>query len=157
MNCEIRRAKLEDTETIVKILDRVTQYLNSKGIYQWEYPWNAEVILKDIESKNVFIVYYEGNSVGTFGLRKLEEEKFEVMQIGDYYIYRIALIPELQGKNLGRDIIDFACNYTAIEGFPLYLDCYYGNKNLRKFYSSAGMDYVGDYPEEDYFVSVYKH
>jgi hypothetical protein len=39
----------------------------------------------------------------------------------------------------------------------LYLDCWAGNKKLRNFYSNAGFDFIGDFPEEDYMISVFKY
>jgi hypothetical protein len=38
----------------------------------------------------------------------------------------------------------------------LYLDCWAGNEKLKEFYFNNGFEYVGDFPEEDYFISVFK-
>ncbi len=38
----------------------------------------------------------------------------------------------------------------------LYLDCWAGNKKLRNFYLESGFIYMGDYPEDDYYISIYK-
>ena len=38
----------------------------------------------------------------------------------------------------------------------IYFDCWAGNNFLRKFYTEVGFEYMGDFPEEDYFVSAFK-
>ena len=38
----------------------------------------------------------------------------------------------------------------------LYLDCWAGNDKLKNFYLNNGFKHVGDFPEEDYFISVFK-
>lgn len=77
--------------------------------------------------------------------------------IGDFYIFRIALSPEFQGRRLGIEIIEYAYEYSRKQASRLYLGCYYKNKNLCKFYTIAGLKYIGDFPEEDYFVSVFSY
>jgi hypothetical protein len=41
---QIRLAELKDKDIIVKWLNKVTLNLHNKGINQWIYPWNADVI-----------------------------------------------------------------------------------------------------------------
>jgi RimJ/RimL family protein N-acetyltransferase len=82
-------------------------------------------------------------------------------QVVDKYIRKAKVedseLPEIQGNSLGRDIIDYACKYAERNYTAIYLDCYSGNKKLREFYLKSGLDYVGDFPEEDYFVSVFRY
>jgi GNAT superfamily N-acetyltransferase len=153
----IGKARLENSDEIVKLLNKVTLHLKSKGVNQWKHPWNPEEIILDINTENIYLLLFQGLIAGTFAIKKLEEEKFHLMKIGDYYIYRIALLPEFQGNNLGREIIDYACEYAERNFITIYLDCYSGNKKLREFYLKSGLDYVGDFPEEDYFVSVFRY
>ena len=46
--------------------------------------------------------------------------------------------------------------YAKNNGVTVYFDCWAGNDFLKKFYSENGFEYMGDFPEEDYYVSAFK-
>ncbi|MGV2941336.1 GNAT family N-acetyltransferase [Mesobacillus sp. LC4] len=64
--------------------------------------------------------------------------------------------PEYQGKGYGSVITSWSCQYARQLVEELYLDCWAGNEKLKNFYSENGFEYVGDFPEEDYYISVFK-
>lgn len=157
MDFTIRQAKIDDIAVIIKLLNNVTINLLEKGIKQWNYPWNKNEIEEDIRNKNIYVMIVNASLIGTFSIRKIEEGRHNVLENGDYYIYRIALLPEYQGCDLGKEIIEFACEFAREKGNVLYLDCWNGNEKLRGFYLKAGLEYIGDYPEEDYFISIFRY
>ncbi|HEX3047167.1 MAG TPA: GNAT family N-acetyltransferase, partial [Bacillota bacterium] len=73
------------------------------------------------------------------------------------YLYRIAISPLFQGKNIGLEIIAEVKKRSQALNKPVYLDCWAGNEKLRQFYSNAGFEYMGDFPEETYSISVFKY
>jgi len=70
------------------------------------------------------------------------------------YLYQIAILPEYQGKGIGKQITTFA---QGLADLAVYLDCWAGNEKLKKFYTETGFKYLGDFPEEDYFISIFKY
>lgn len=153
---QIRLAELEDVDDIVGLLNKVTLQLHKKGINQWIYPWDNEVIKRDIENKFVYLAILEDIIVATFSIKGTENMDVNLIESESKYLYRIAILPEYQGKNLGSRIIKFSIDYSKGIGKPLYLDCWSGNKKLLNFYSNAGLEFIGNVPEEDYIISVFK-
>lgn len=153
---QIRLAELEDVDDIVGLLNKVTLQLHKKGINQWVYPWDNEEIKRDIENKFVYLVILEDLIVATFSIKGTETMDVNLIESDSKYLYRIAILPEYQGKNLGLRIVKFSIDYSEGIGKPLYLDCWSGNKKLLNFYSNSGLEFIGNVPEEDYIISVFK-
>jgi hypothetical protein len=53
---KIRLAKAEDLEQVLNVLNDVTLDLQKKGINQWSYPWNREIIENAIKN----ILFFDG-------------------------------------------------------------------------------------------------
>jgi len=156
MNYNIKIAKIDDTSLIVELLNCVTLNLHKKNINQWTYPWNINEIEDEINKKHIYIFTKELKIIGTFSLKDIDEN-FIFIKSSGIYLYRIAILPEYQGKNIGKEIINYACEYSKDLNKLSYLDCWAGNEKLRKFYTEVGFDFIGDFPEEDYMVSVFKY
>lgn len=150
MEFEITKSSKNDAEDIAGLLNAATLNLHSKGISQWTYPWNIKEIETDIE--HIFIMNKNGSIAGTFSLKNNDATVFPAKK-DSLYLYRIALLPEFQGKNMGSKIIEYVFNFKK----TIYLDCWAGNSALKKFYLNAGFSYCGDFPEKDYMISVFKH
>jgi len=153
----IRLAKLSDLEDIVDLLNQVTLDLHQKEINQWEYPWNDEKVEEEIKDSQVYVLTVEESVVGTFSIKIMNEFTSLEVEPESRYLYRIAVLPDYQGKGLGLEIVNYACRYVDELGKPLYLDCWAGNQKLRNFYSQAGFEFVGEFAEEDYLISVFKY
>lgn len=152
---KIEKAVLADLDNIITVLDEATLKLLKKEIPQWNYPWYREDIEKDLQSQ--YVVREEGSIIAVFSMKPLNncyDNKEQSKE--DYYLHRIAVLPEYQGKGLGRKILHFVQNFSIKREKNIYLDCYQGNKKLRQLYEKAGFYYQGDYPEEDYLVSVFR-
>lgn len=154
---QIRLAYIQEKDIIVELLNKVTLFLHEKGINQWIYPWNPDEIGIDIQNKYTYVLIVDGKIVGTFSIKDINEFDFLSIEPQSKYLYRIAILPEYQGKNLGIEIVNYSCQYARKLNKTLYLDCWAGNEKLRNFYSSAGFEFIGDFPEEDYMISVFKY
>lgn len=156
MNALIRLAESNDNGTIVELLNKVTLNLHEKGINQWVYPWNPDEIEFDIEKGLIYVLLSDDMIAGTFSIKDTDNMDTGLIEPDNKYLYRIAILPEFQGKNLGKEIVKFALNYSAKMDKSLYLDCWSGNRKLRDFYSGAGFNLCGIVPENDYTVCVFK-
>ncbi len=156
-NIVIARATNPDINKIVKILNDITVDLISKDINQWEYPWEEDVIKKDIEDEKVYLVLVEGHPVGTFSVDDIANQKNDFYKKSDgKYLYRVAVLPRIQGLGYGKQILEYIKANCGLINYTLYLDCWSGNEKLKSFYSKSGLDYMGDYPEKDYYISIFK-
>lgn len=153
---KIRLAKgHHDLEIVVNLLNEVTEMLLKKGIKQWEHPWDATEIEVDINTNRLYVVEVDGEVICSFSIKKIDQLNSLTIKEG-LYLYRIAVLPKLQGKDYGGKIIDFSICLAREKNLSLYLDCWAGNEKLKNFYSCSGLEYLGDYPEEDYMISIFK-
>lgn len=155
MVTQIKLAELRDKDIVVELLNSVTLYLHKKGINQWVYPWNPDEIKDDMENSRIYLLMADDTLAGTFSIKDTDNIDVSLIEPENKYLYRIAILPEYQGKKLGLDIIKFSLDYARRAGKFLYLDCWAGNQKLRSFYSNAGFNFIGIDPENDYTISVF--
>jgi GNAT superfamily N-acetyltransferase len=154
---EITIAKIKDLPRLLYILNEVTLNLQQKGIHQWDYPWDNNKIINQIKNNFLYVLLVEEEIIGTFCICDIDNiNEFSLVEKGKY-LSQIAILPEFQGKNIGSAITKFACSYAKGLDKTLYLDCWAGNKKLKQFYSRNGLEYIGDFSEENYFVSIFKY
>lgn len=154
---KIKPAEIANAVEITELLNKTTLHLHEKRINQWSYPWNSSIIEDDIKNGHVYVLTIDDLICGTFSVKDADGFDYLLIEQGSRYLYRIAILPEYQGMNLGREVLNYVCEYSRSLKKALYLDCWAGNKKLREFYSNAGFNFMGDFPEEDYFVTVFKY
>jgi GNAT superfamily N-acetyltransferase len=152
----IRLANADDYKKLVYVLNETALDLHNKGINQWEYPWNENEVINQIQSSFLYIVLVDQQAIGTFGIKDIDSISVCQIQPCSHYLYQLAILPEYQGKGYGRAIIDWASGYARETDRSLYLDCWAGNEKLKSFYQENGFNYEGDFPEEDYYISIFK-
>ncbi len=148
----IIRAEKNRINEILNIYNTVTKELLAKEIYQWEYPWKIEVIEELI--KNIYTIYEKNILIGSFVVKRIDNDIY-CMKSGDYYIEKIAILPEYQGGGKIVNIMEFIYDLKAKTSYDYYLDCWSGNDRLKEIYNKFGI-YMGEYNEEDYYISIFK-
>ncbi|MFC9539862.1 GNAT family N-acetyltransferase [Lysinibacillus sp. NPDC056959] len=154
---EIRLAEIGDLSQLMYILNEATLNLQQKGISQWEYPWDNNKIINQLKNNFLYVLILEEEIIGTFCIYDIENINELLLDDKSKYLSQIAILPKFQGKNIGSAITKFACFLAKGLDKTLYLDCWAGNEKLKQFYSRNGLEYMGDFPEEDYFVSIFKY
>lgn len=147
----IRLATVDDLSNIEKLLNDVTLNLHKKGIEQWDYPWTLNSI------DGLYVLEKDETIIGTFSIMNLNDNiKFPFGNTRDLYLHTIAIHPSYQKNNLGLNIIQYVNDISKALDVDIYLDCWNGNSNLKKFYSNAGLDICGIFPENDYEICIFK-
>ncbi|MDY7224183.1 GNAT family N-acetyltransferase [Halalkalibacterium halodurans] len=154
---EIRLAQIKDAERLLIILNETTLDLHKKGISQWKYPWNEHRLVNQIKNNTAYAFVIHGDIIGTFCLETIELIGGQPVEAGSLYLSQIAILPKYQGKSLGSAIIHFASSLASKTNKPLYLDCWSGNERLEDFYVRHGFESIGNFPEEDYLIRVFKY
>lgn len=158
-NFTIALADKNNENEVVNVLNEVTLNLLEKEINQWEYPWDKNEIKKEIEGKRIFVVFDDNNQIiATFSIKNIDENLWVKNDSKDnLYLYRIAVLPQFQGMYIGEQIAEYVFNIAKTLNKRFYLDCWAGNEKLKKFYSTVGFCYVGDYSEGNYIISVFSY
>jgi GNAT superfamily N-acetyltransferase len=153
---EIRLATLNDQQQVLSVLNKVTLGLQKKGINQWDYPWHVDKIVSEIKNNHTYVLLMGKEIVGTFCIKDIDFLSQLTINSKSIYLSQIAILPEYQGNNLGLVIIEFACSFAIEVNKTIYLDCWAGNDKLKDFYLNTDFKYQGDFPEDDYFISIFK-
>ncbi len=155
---EIGIGDLTDLERILEVLNSATKKLLDKKVYQWEYPWETAQIEEDIREKRQFTVKDASRMIAVFSIKDTLGNVWEPENHGDQcYLYRIAVHPQVQGAGVGEAVCTWVKAYAINNNKTVYLDCWAGNEKLKAFYTKAGFDCLGEFPEEDYKISVFRY
>jgi len=153
----IRLATINDKQNVLDILNKVTLDLHQKGINQWDYPWQANKCGIEIKKNYAYVLLIEDKIVGTFFIKDIDCLSDLKIYSKSKYLYQIAILPEYQRNNLGSVIMNFACSLVTGVNKTIFLDCWSGNDKLKKFYVNNGFESQGDFPEENYFITIFKY
>ena len=154
---QIRLSSVDDLKQILYILNTVTLHLIQKGINQWEYPWDEERIINQIKNNFFYVLLVNDEIIGVFCIYEIDNINDLPVDVRSNYLSQIAILPEFQGINFGSEILNFACCYAKRLNKTLYLDCWAGNEKLKRFYSRNGLEYIGDFTEDDYVISIFQY
>lgn len=153
---KIRLATLNDQQQVTNVLNKATLDLQKKGIYQWDYPYDVNKIVNEIKNNYAYVLLLDEEIIGTFCMKHINRLSILTIDSKSIYLYQIAILPEYQGNKYGSVIIDFACSLASDINITIYLDCWAGNGKLKDFYLNNGFEYQGDFPEDEYFISIFK-
>ncbi|MBI4851120.1 MAG: GNAT family N-acetyltransferase [Acidobacteria bacterium] len=107
MDLEIKKASTYEAEIIYKILFLCGEHMRDHfGFNHWSPPYPIESIKNNIIERDVYLVFRENEPIATFtlGLSPLvayDESRWEVKADQAMYLNRLAILPSLQGQNLG--------------------------------------------------------
>lgn len=147
----IRRAKISEIPDILTITQACAKKMQENGIFQWNehYP-SKEAFQKDIERGELFVVEEKNTVQGTIVISTLMDEEYKPIQWltpngNSVYIHRLSVHPNLQGKGLAQQMMDFAENHAREHRFvSVRLDTFSQNKRNQRFYEQRGYQKLGD-------------
>jgi GNAT superfamily N-acetyltransferase len=156
MNVDIRPASIEDLPAVFSVLEEA--WLQLIGMTrQWPTAFSGEEFwAPTIEALTgdgqMYLATVDVDSVGAFHLRD-EPELYEIpnqvwpLELRDRpcrYLYLLAVRRGVARQGVSTAMLDWAFEDARRNGRVLRLDCWAGNDKLRRFYSGAGFEYLGD-------------
>jgi ribosomal protein S18 acetylase RimI-like enzyme len=147
---DIDLAKTEDLNEIMSIFELCKAEMKKTGLQQWidEEPGKKE-IEGSISKKELFITRSGGRIVACFVLNSVEEPhlgeiKWKFEDANPLYIHRLAVLPEMQGKGIAKEMMSFAERYGKERGCKsIRLDTYGENKLSNALYKKLGYTQAG--------------
>lgn len=147
----IRRAKISEIPDILTITQACAKKMQEDGIFQWNehYP-SKEAFIKDIAREELFVIEENNTVQGTIVISALMDKEYKTIQWltpsgNNAYIHRLSVHPNLQGKGLAQQMMDFAENYSKEKKFvSVRLDTFSQNKRNQRFYEQRGYQKLGD-------------
>lgn len=166
----IRPATANDTEYIIDLSSRVQLALTASGSLQEIGPIPRTVVETSIQGFHAYVLEASGVCSGSVMVDPLDGTFPNTIDISYvswgvensfsgpfWYLHALMLEPAEQGKGLGRGLVEGVLGSMRAERRTgtVVLDCWAGNGKLRRFYENAGFRHHGDFPENDYRISVY--
>jgi GNAT superfamily N-acetyltransferase len=163
----VRPAEPRDIPAIVDCSGRVQERLTASGSLQEFGPIPTATVAAHIAAGTAFALDDAGSVIGgvivepcaspvTLGLPETVDEWGLGGAAELWFLQKLMVTPEAQGRGIGRVLLDGALVQVADRGAEqVVLDCWAGNAKLRDFYAVAGFRLHGVFPHYDYEVAVF--
>jgi ribosomal protein S18 acetylase RimI-like enzyme len=156
----IQKADISQIDRILAVTNACANSMKNLGIFQWNenYP-NVGAFKNDIERGELYVYISEKVIVGCIVISTKMDEVYKSVNwltptSNHYYIHRLAVHPNQQGKGIARSLMDFAEN-LAIQNkiASIRLDTFSQNNRNQKFYEARGYTRLGDihFPNQSEF------
>ena len=125
--------------------------MEANGIYQWtlDYP-SQKAFEHDIERDELYVLRKTGKLLGCVVVSTFMDEEYESVSwltpnTRNYYIHRLGVHPEHQGRGFAQQLMDFGENSAKEhKALSVRLDTFRQNQRNQKFYEQRGYQKLGD-------------
>ena len=141
----IRRATLEDFDSILGIIHECKHEMIAKGQQQWpDHHPSREAVFEGISSGQHFVAVVMEKVLGGILLNHSCDEQYR--SVGWRFpdpcpmiAHRLAVSPQYGGRGVGTRLMLFAEEFARSRGsLSIRLDTYGGNSRSRRFYDKLG-------------------
>ena len=139
----------KDIDRLYGIIEECSEWLQSKGVQQWNPVYPKKLFFKDVERGAVFYFTDDNEIIGTatlFGEKPFYYPK-EVWndEAKVWYLCRFAVPRSLKDKKVGKKIIDEIENQAKQRGIEwIRMDVVKANPFLESYYSNLGYKRVSE-------------
>ena len=162
----IKKAIIENIDSIMEIVAKCTQHMIYKGIFQWNDNYPArETFLKDIEDENLYVIFKKDKIIGCVSFcNKMDEFYEKVEWISDsknnVYVHRLAITPIEQGNGYSKILMNYIEKESKIRNVDsIRLDTFSVNEKNNKLYEGLGYKKLGQIyfrKQSDYPFNCYE-
>ena len=159
MDYKIELAKIEDLDTIHKLIYDRCLWFSEKGVKGWNidfYPnkYNQDYFKEQMNINKLFVVKDENKICGVM-LLKEEDSDYWKDNLSSYYIHHLAT--DINKKGIGKLLINFAIEQCKKDNKSrLRLDCYKTSFFLNDYYKKLGFKNVGNGIQGDYEFNLWE-
>lgn len=141
----IRKATIEDIDSILSLTKACAEDMVRKGIYQWNdaYP-SREAFTKDVARDELYVLTEHSKVIACIVISTIIDDVYRPVTWlsetdANIYIHRLAVHPDHQGKGLAQKLMTHAENYARSHDFKsIRLDTFSKNKRNQRFYKQRG-------------------
>ena len=156
----IRKATLNDIESILKVTRACAQKMRLQGIYQWNgyYP-SREAFETDLEREELYVLELRKKVIGCITVSTFFDEFYKEVEWmtpnrEHFFIHRLAVHPDHQGKGYARQLMDHAEGMAReLHLTSVRLDTFSKNVRNQRFYEARGYQRLGEifFPKQSKF------
>ncbi|MFD2521697.1 GNAT family N-acetyltransferase [Emticicia soli] len=134
MNFSIRQATIDDVASILNIYAAA---LDNNKILTIEEAEKIFIKQSQYPDYHVFLAELDNEAVGTFALMVMENMAH--MGTPSAVVEDVGVLPGLQGKGIGKKMMEFALNYAKEKGcYKMSLSSNLRREQAHQFYESLG-------------------
>ncbi len=124
---------------VIEILEEAREWLRTKGINQWPFPFTPEWVDKCLEKQEFFLGNVDQVTVAVFRLLNTDPFIWGENTEDAIYIHSLAVRRSWQGHKIGSGLLHWVEDYAVQNHRPyLRLDCMAENSALCQYYEQAG-------------------
>lgn len=147
----IRSAIVNDIDPLMEITKACAEHMIANGIHQWNehYP-SKETFINDLKRKELYVVEINNDPIGCIVISTHKDDEYIPIKWltpddKNYYIHRVAIHPDHQGKGYAQQLMSFAEDLARKNGFnSIRLDTFSQNKRNQNFYELRGYTRLGN-------------
>tara|TARA_Y100000310_G_scaffold22935_2_gene21917 strand:- start:17029 stop:17547 length:519 start_codon:yes stop_codon:yes gene_type:complete len=147
---EIVKAKIKDFSRSYNIILECSEWLKSRGIYQWYPVYPEKLHRQDVSDGNVYFFIKGKTTYGTVTLARKPPfyypARLKRSNNNEIYICRLAIPRRFSGKDIGKklmDEIEKLCNLKNIK--KMRLDIVKNSKFLKDYYTNEGFNIIEEF------------
>ena len=147
----IEHAKISEIPEILRLTRACAQTMIANGIYQWNehYP-SKGAFENDIKREELYVLKENNLIIGTIVISNFMDEEYAPIEWltpneNNYYVHRLSVHPERQGKGYARQLMDYAEAFAkAKKATSIRLDTFSKNQRNQRFYEARGYQRLGN-------------
>lgn len=141
----IRKARLDEIETLLTISKACARKMEAEGIYQWnEYYPSAKAFQNDYKRGELYVFDSNKILIGCITISQHKDAEYDEIKWlrndgNNYYVHRLAVHPHQQHKGYAKKLMDFAESHALKQrADSIRLDTFSQNKRNQRFYEARG-------------------
>ncbi len=150
MDIEIRKATIQDIDSICRIIRSAVLTMEEAGIHQWDeiYPTRDD-FMNDIKDGYLSIGSLQGEMAVVFAVNQECEPEYadgawEYPERKFCVLHRLCVDPRFQNKGIARSIVEYVEESALKQGFAaIRLDAYSENPYALRLYDNMDYHRVG--------------
>jgi ribosomal protein S18 acetylase RimI-like enzyme len=155
---QVRLAAADDAPALEALSAAVQAALTRAGSLQQIGRLPADALARRIQAGQVLVLVRASVIIGSVFIEPLADPQvWKLDELGGrwYFLSRLMIAPEMQGRGLGPQLVRALQVQVAAQPCAgIVLDCWAGNRRLRALYASLGFRLHGIFPEADYAIAV---
>ncbi len=162
---QVRPAFASEVPRLLEIAAAVQDKLTRAGSAQQIAGYTYQNLEERVRNFELYVLELSGCPIGSAIVEPVTPERFPQISTWNavpvdctaWFLYGLIISPTHQGRGWGRVLLDGLCRQVPFASpAVLLLDCWAGNATLRRFYAEAGFELHGEFPEEDYWIAVFR-
>lgn len=150
----VRKAKMEDLETILLVIEDGRNTLNQQNIPQWrnnDGP-NREILIEDIDLEEGYVLIENDAIVGYGTITKMKQASYDDITNGNWIaskdyvsLHRVVIYSKIKQKGMSQFFLGHLISFSRDQGFyDIRIDTHPVNERMKKVVEKAGFSYRGD-------------